>query len=167
MPLYLGIKAVLHPTPLQPREIVRRIRENAATILLGTDTFMSQYIRAASDKELSSLRLAVCGAERVRDETRQLIRRHYRVELLEGYGVTEAAPVIAANQLGANRPGTVGHLMPEIEVRVEPVEGIRDGGSAISAPNGRARLLHLRGAGTIPAMSFRSTRKAMSRFGAG
>jgi len=136
MPLYLGIKAVLHPTPLQPREIVRRIRENAATILLGTDTFMSQYIRAASDKELSSLRLAVCGAERVRDETRQLIRRHYRVELLEGYGVTEAAPVIAANQLGANRPGTVGHLMPEIEVRVEPVEGIRDGGRLfVKGPN--------------------------------
>ena len=127
MPLFLGIRAVLHPTPRGPREVVRRIRENTATILLATDTFMSQYIRASTEGDLSSLRLAVCGAERVRDETRQMIRRKYHVELLEGYGVTEAAPVIAANQVGANRPGTVGHLMPEIECRLEPVEGIPEG----------------------------------------
>ena len=127
MPLLLGIRAVLHPTPLTPRDIVRRIRENGATILLATDTFMSQYVRASSDADLSSLRLAVCGAERVRDETRQMIRRKYALELLEGYGVTEAAPVIAANQIGANRAGTVGHLMPGIEYKLEPVEGIPEG----------------------------------------
>src|SRR4029079_1413256 len=70
MPLYLGIQAVLHPTPRQPHEIVRRIHEHKATILLSTDTFVSQYARAAEPGELDSLRLAVCGAERLRDETR-------------------------------------------------------------------------------------------------
>jgi acyl-[acyl-carrier-protein]-phospholipid O-acyltransferase/long-chain-fatty-acid--[acyl-carrier-protein] ligase len=136
MPIYLGIKTVLHPTPRQPREIVRRIREHRATILLATDTFVSQYIRAATDSDLSSLRLAVCGAERLRDETRQLIKRKYNVELLEGYGVTEAAPVIAANQPGANRAGTVGHLVPHLECKIQPVEGIRDGGRLfVKGPN--------------------------------
>jgi len=128
MPIYLGIKTVLHPTPRQPHEIVRRIKEHKATILLATDTFVSQYARAAADNELQSLRLAVCGAERLRDETRQLVRRKFPVELLEGYGVTEAAPVISANQPGMNRHGTVGHLLPGIDARVEPVEGIHDGG---------------------------------------
>jgi len=136
MPIYLGIKAVLHPTPRQPHEIVRRIREHRATILLATDTFVSQYARAAGDNELQTLRLAVCGAERLRDETRQLVKRKFPVELLEGYGVTEAAPVISANQPGMNRHGTVGHLIPGMEARVEPVEGIHDGGRLfVRGPN--------------------------------
>ncbi len=136
MPLYLGIKAVLHPTPRQPHEIVRRVGETRATILLATDTFISQYMRASADGDLSSLRLAVCGAERVRDETRQLAKHSYDFELLEGYGVTEGAPVICANQPGANRPGTVGHFMTGIESRIEPVEGIREGGRLfVKGPN--------------------------------
>lgn len=136
MPIFLGVKAVMHPTPRQPHEIVRRIREYGATILLATDTFVSQYIRAADEDDLSSLRLAVCGAERLRDETRQLARHKCQVELLEGYGVTEASPVISANQPEANRPGTVGHFMAGMETRVEPVEGIRDGGRLlVHGPN--------------------------------
>jgi acyl-[acyl-carrier-protein]-phospholipid O-acyltransferase/long-chain-fatty-acid--[acyl-carrier-protein] ligase len=136
IPLYLGVKAVLHPTPRQPHEIVRRIKRHRATILLATDTFVSQYARTADGDELNSLRLAVCGAERLRDETRQLFRRKYAVELLEGYGVTEASPVVAANQPGRNRAGTVGHLLPAIVSRVEPIETIRDGGRLyVRGPN--------------------------------
>jgi len=136
MPLLLGIKVICHPTPLQPREIVRRIRETKATILLSTDTFISQYARAGEPGDLDSLRLAVCGAERLRDETRALLRRKYSIELLEGYGVTEAAPVISANQLGANRSGTVGRLMRHIEARLDPVEGIANAGQLfVKGPN--------------------------------
>jgi acyl-[acyl-carrier-protein]-phospholipid O-acyltransferase/long-chain-fatty-acid--[acyl-carrier-protein] ligase len=136
MPIFLGIKAIFHPTPLQPREIVRRIRESGATILLSTDTFISQYARAGEQGDLNSLRLAVCGAERLRDETRALLRKKYAIELLEGYGVTEAAPVVAANQIGANRSGTVGRLMPGMEHRLEPVEGIPGAGRLfVRGPN--------------------------------
>lgn len=136
MPLLLGIPTVLHPTPLQPREIARRIRESRATILLSTDTFISQYARAGEPGDLDSLRLAVCGAERLRDETRALVRRKYNIELLEGYGVTEAAPVVAANQPGANRAGTVGRLMQGIESRLVPVPGIPNAGRlVIRGPN--------------------------------
>jgi len=136
MPLLLGIKVVFHPTPLQPREIARRIRETGATILLSTDTFISQTARAGDQGDLNSLRLAVCGAERLRDETRALVRKKYSIELIEGYGVTEASPVIAANQPGANRPGTVGRLLQGIESRLEPVEGIPHAGSlVVRGPN--------------------------------
>src|SRR6202012_2882612 len=62
LPLIAGVKVVCHPTPLPPREIVRRIRASGATILLSTDTFISKYARAAEAGELDSLRLAVCGA---------------------------------------------------------------------------------------------------------
>lgn len=136
MPMLLGLKAVFHPTPLQPREIAKRVRATGATILLATDTFISQYARAGDQGDLNSLRLAVCGAERVRDETRQLVRKKYNIEILEGYGVTEAAPVVAANQPHANRSGTVGRLMAGMELRVDPVEGIQNGGRLmVRGPN--------------------------------
>ena len=136
MPLVLGIKTVLHPTPLQPREIVRRIKSSGATILLSTDTFISQYARASESGELGTVRLTVCGAERLRDETRALLLHKHGLELTEGYGVTEASPVIAVNQPGANRPGTVGHLLQHIETKLEPVEGLADAGRlVVKGPN--------------------------------
>ncbi len=136
MPLYLGVNMVLHPTPRQPHEIVRRIHKKKATILLSTDTFVSQYARTADEGELASLRLVVCGAERLRDETRTYIRQKHHLELLEGYGVTETAPVIAANQAEVNRFGTVGHVLPAIETRIDPVEGISGGGRLfVRGPN--------------------------------
>jgi acyl-[acyl-carrier-protein]-phospholipid O-acyltransferase/long-chain-fatty-acid--[acyl-carrier-protein] ligase len=150
MPLLLGIKAVFHPTPLQPHEIVRRIKASGATILLSTDTFISQYARAGEPGDLSSLRLAVCGAERLRDETRQLFRRKYAIELLEGYGVTEASPVVAANQAGANRHGTVGRLLNGIQARLEPVEGIPNAGRlSIKGPNVMMGYIHADNPGAI------------------
>ena len=137
LPLIAGVKVVCHPTPLQPKEIVRRIRSHGATILLSTDTFINQYARASAKRAIwTSLRMAVCGAERLRDETRAFLRKKSTLTLLEGYGVTEAAPVVAANQIEANRPGTVGRLMAGMEARLEPVEGIPGAGQLlVRGPN--------------------------------
>ena len=136
LPLNSGVKAIFHPTPLQPREIARRIRATKSTILLATDTFIGQYARAGGDGDMSSVRLAVCGAERVRDETRQLVRKKFGIEILEGYGATEAAPVVAANRWEMNKPGTVGCLMSDMDYELVPVEGIEDGGRLkVRGPN--------------------------------
>ncbi len=136
LPVVAGIKTVFHPTPLQPKEIAKRIKSTESTILLATDTFISQYARAGDQGDLSSLRLSVCGAERVRDETRQLVRKKYNIEILEGYGATEASPVVAANAVGANVPGTVGKLMSGMEYKLEPVPGIDKGGRLyVRGPN--------------------------------
>jgi acyl-[acyl-carrier-protein]-phospholipid O-acyltransferase/long-chain-fatty-acid--[acyl-carrier-protein] ligase len=136
LPLIAGVKTVCHPTPRQPKEIARRIRETGATILLSTDTFITQYARASEPGDLAGLRFAVCGAERLRDETRRLVRSRSDIVLLEGYGVTEASPVVAANQPEANHPGTVGRLMAGMETRLIPVEGIPGAGRLlVKGPN--------------------------------
>lgn len=136
MPLMMGLKSVQHPSPLQARTIAKRVKDSGSTILLATDTFISQYARAGDQGDLNSLRLAVCGAERVRDETRAMIRKKYNIEILEGYGVTEAAPVVSANQVGANKTGTVGRLLAGMEHRLEPVEGIPNAGRLhVRGPN--------------------------------
>ncbi len=135
-PVLAGYRLVLHPSPLQTKIIPQRIFETGATVLFATDTFLQQYMRAASEGAMSSLRLAVCGAERVKDETRQAAGRRFAFEVLEGYGVSEAAPVLAANQPGDIRAGTVGKMLPEIETRLEPVEGLEGGGRLfVRGPN--------------------------------
>jgi acyl-[acyl-carrier-protein]-phospholipid O-acyltransferase/long-chain-fatty-acid--[acyl-carrier-protein] ligase len=127
LPLLGGMKSVLHPSPLHTKMIPKRVQDTGATLLFATDTFLNQWMRACSGDELANLRFCVCGAERVRDETRQMVKRKFNVELLEGYGATEAAPVIAVNQPGHNRPGTVGRMLPGMEAQFEPVPGLQAG----------------------------------------
>jgi acyl-[acyl-carrier-protein]-phospholipid O-acyltransferase / long-chain-fatty-acid--[acyl-carrier-protein] ligase len=136
-PVLTGTPVALHPSPLQVKIIPERIAETRSTILFATDTFLQQYSRSDRKGHLKSLRIAVCGAERVRDETRTLVEKRFGMEVLEGYGVTEAAPVVAANQPGDIRAGTVGKFLPGIEARIEPVEGL-DGGAGrlfVRGPN--------------------------------
>lgn len=127
-PILNGHPVVLHPSPLQTKIIPKRIFESGATVLFATDTFLTQYMRASADGGMSSLRIAVCGAERVRDETRAAAEKRFGFEVLEGYGVTEGSPVLAANQPGDIRGGTVGKMLPGIEARLEPVEGLENAG---------------------------------------
>ncbi len=135
-PLYAGVPVAMHPSPLQAKTIAHRVAEVGATIIIATDTFLAQYARAGRDGDLKTVRMAVCGAERVRDETRALVKRKFDLDVLEGYGATEAAPVLAANQLGSIKPGTVGRLMPGVEARLSLDDGVPGGGRLfVRGPN--------------------------------
>jgi acyl-[acyl-carrier-protein]-phospholipid O-acyltransferase/long-chain-fatty-acid--[acyl-carrier-protein] ligase len=130
-----GMKAVLYPTPLHYRQIPKLIGGTRATVVLATDTFLQGYARAADSNDLTSVRFVIAGAERVRDETRKLWDR-YGTLILEGYGATECSPVIAVNVPHRNRPGTVGQILPGIEWRLEPVEGLHEGARlVVRGPN--------------------------------
>jgi acyl-[acyl-carrier-protein]-phospholipid O-acyltransferase/long-chain-fatty-acid--[acyl-carrier-protein] ligase len=130
-----GMKSVLYPSPLHYRQIPKLIAGTRATILLATDTFLQGYARAAGEDDLASVRYVIAGAERVKDETRRLWAKHGTV-ILEGYGATECSPVIAVSLPDRNRPGSVGPLLPGIEWRLDPVEGIHEGGRLrVRGPN--------------------------------
>ncbi|XWN33837.1 MAG: AMP-binding protein [Devosia sp.] len=143
LPLVIGCRLVLHPSPLRAKEIAQRVAETKPTIILATDTFLRQYARAGDPGSLSSLRYAVCGAERVRHETRELVHSRFGFVVVEGYGVTETSPVLAANHPSDIREGTVGKLFPGIEARLDPVEGLSDGYRLlVRGPNVMAGYLH-------------------------
>lgn len=130
-----GMKSVLYPSPLHYRQIPKLIAGTRATIVLATDTFLQGYARAAGEDDLKSVRYVIAGAERVREETRALWSRHGTV-ILEGYGATECSPVISVSLPDRNRPGSAGPMLPGIEWRLDPVEGIHEGGRLhVRGPN--------------------------------
>jgi acyl-[acyl-carrier-protein]-phospholipid O-acyltransferase/long-chain-fatty-acid--[acyl-carrier-protein] ligase len=135
MPLLSGMKVVLYPSPLHYKQVPKLIGETGCTFLFATDTFLQGYARAADPDDLKSVRYVVAGAERVKPDTRRLWEP-YGTTILEGYGCTECSPVLACNTPVAMRDGSVGRLLPGIEARLEPVEGITEGGKlCVRGPN--------------------------------
>jgi acyl-[acyl-carrier-protein]-phospholipid O-acyltransferase/long-chain-fatty-acid--[acyl-carrier-protein] ligase len=135
LPLIHGIRSFLYPSPLHYKQVPKLIESAKATFLLATDTFLQGYARAAGDVDMSSVRYIVAGAERVREETQRLWSR-YDAMILEGYGATECAPVIACNLPQRNRHGSVGPFLPGMRWKLTPVEGIKRGGRlSIAGPN--------------------------------
>ncbi|TIP02687.1 MAG: 2-acyl-glycerophospho-ethanolamine acyltransferase [Mesorhizobium sp.] len=136
LPLVLGIKLFLYPSPLHYKIIPEIARKVKPTVMFGTDTFLANYARTAKDGDFSSLRFVVAGAEAVKPETRRTYRDRFQASIVEGFGLTEAAPVVAVNTSIHGRDGTVGRPLPAIRMKLEPVEGITEGGRLwLDGPN--------------------------------
>jgi acyl-[acyl-carrier-protein]-phospholipid O-acyltransferase/long-chain-fatty-acid--[acyl-carrier-protein] ligase len=127
LPLLAGFGAVYHPNPTDAKTIGETVKKFRATLFISTPTFYAGYLRRCSAEEFASLHYVIAGAEKLREPIARAYKEKYGIEILEGYGCTELAPVVSVNipdvihdnekQIG-NKPGTVGHPIPGVAVKV-------------------------------------------------
>lgn len=135
-PLLEGAKLFLYPSPLHYRIVAELVYEIGATIMFGTDTFFRGYGRIAHPFDFHNVRFMFGGAEAVKADTRDMWMERLGIRVMEAYGATECSPVVTANNRIFNRFGSIGKLLPAMEYRIEPVDGIEKGGElVVRGPN--------------------------------
>ncbi|MFP3902855.1 MAG: long-chain-fatty-acid--CoA ligase [Armatimonadota bacterium] len=119
IPALVGAHNVLLPN-FSPLHTLEAIDRAGATIIAGVPTMYTMMLQVKSDTEydLSSLRFAVSGGAPLRRETWEAFRNRWDVNIVEGYGPTEASPVVSCNRPGRQRVGSVGPPLPGVEVGI-------------------------------------------------
>jgi len=150
-PLLRRCELVTVPSPLDTRKILDAIREEGANLMVMAPTFLRPILKKGEPSDLRNMEIVVSGAEKLPDDVYRGFRQKFQLEVYEGYGLTETSPATNVNQpdpprttatagpQAANRPGTVGRLMPGMAGRVVDPE------TGVELAAGETGLLHLRG----------------------
>jgi acyl-[acyl-carrier-protein]-phospholipid O-acyltransferase/long-chain-fatty-acid--[acyl-carrier-protein] ligase len=148
VPIVLGAGCVYHFNPLEAETIGGLSREHRPTLFFATSTFLRNYIRKCHSDDFRSLRMLVCGAEKLQPGVAADFAAKFGIYPSEGYGCTELSPVVstdrpnyvqgAVRQIGDKR-GSIGHPLPGIAA------GVRDVETKEPLPLGSEGLLFIKG----------------------
>jgi acyl-[acyl-carrier-protein]-phospholipid O-acyltransferase / long-chain-fatty-acid--[acyl-carrier-protein] ligase len=123
-PMLAGIRAVTYPSPVDVVKNAEIIERYKISLLVTTPTFLRGYLKRAEPKQFETIKLLVTGAEKLPNELAEAFEEKFGQHVLEGYGLTEASPVVSTNLPDpaprrpgetiqpSSRPGSVGKLMP-------------------------------------------------------
>jgi long-chain acyl-CoA synthetase len=117
LPLLSGSKMVLVDR-FHPLKVLGFIQQHKISVFLAIPSMYRVLAAAEGDFNLSSVRFPISGGEPLPYATAEAFEKRFKVPIYEGYGQTEAAPVITLNRPGARKPGTIGPPVPGVEVAI-------------------------------------------------
>ncbi|QDU19561.1 AMP-binding protein [Urbifossiella limnaea] len=156
-PLVAGAAVVYSPDPRAAKDVGAIVKKHAVSILLSTATFLRLYLRRCEPDDFRSIRLLICGAEKLPVKLQDEFHARLGVLPMEGYGCTELSPVVSTNlpavTVGGetqecNTRGTVGRPVVGVAVRAftqeerEPLPPGTEGVLCAKGPNVMAGYLH-------------------------
>jgi len=138
LPLSLGGKTVLLER-FTPRGVLQAVGEHRITCMVGVPSMYRLIAKESSRAQVSSLRLCISGAERLADSVAEEFEARLGLRLYQGYGATEASPVVACNAPAAYRAGAVGRPLPNLTMTLrqnsEAVPMGQPGEICVAGPN--------------------------------
>jgi long-chain acyl-CoA synthetase len=111
------------------RGAVRAVRDHRVTVLAGVPAMYHAVLEledaAAPPDSFASVRLAVSGAAELGEELFDGMRKRFDVVVHEGYGLTEASPIVTTSAIGRREPapGSIGPPLPGVDVRLVDADG--------------------------------------------
>jgi acyl-[acyl-carrier-protein]-phospholipid O-acyltransferase/long-chain-fatty-acid--[acyl-carrier-protein] ligase len=133
-PLLGGPRVVTYPNPLDAQKLIETIEKYKLQLLITTPTFLRAFLRKAKPEQLRSLKMVVTGAEKLPLDLLREFEAKFGIQVSEGYGMTEASPVVAVNLFDeppsqmnpdgvlGRRVGSVGRMVPGLTASIrDPV----------------------------------------------
>ncbi|MCP5469390.1 MAG: AMP-binding protein [Chlamydiales bacterium] len=118
LPLVSGLRVAYCPNPTNGRQIAYGIEHWKGTLFCSAPTFLKTLLRVSKKAQLRTLRLVVTGAERTPEELfAQMRELNPKTQMIEGYGITECAPILTLNRPGSLAKG-VGLALPGVELLI-------------------------------------------------
>ena len=108
-----------------PVSALEAVTRHGVTILPGAPTMWSAWggLADADPMAFRSVRIATSGAARLPTEVARMYEERFGLVLSEGYGLTEASPVVTSSAGVNSRPGSIGVPLPGVEVRLVDADG--------------------------------------------
>jgi long-chain acyl-CoA synthetase len=117
LPLFNGCKMVLVDR-FAALKVLKLIEEHKVSVFLAIPSMYRVLAMTDGDFDVRSVRFPISGGEPLPIAVAQAFEKRFGVPIFEGYGQTEAAPVVTLNVPGANKLGTIGRALPGVEVTI-------------------------------------------------
>ena len=130
LPPVYGFGMVTYPSPLEAKKLNELIEQHKCALVVTTPTFARSMLRRAGAHTYDSVKFFIVGAEKLQTSVADEFKQKCNVTLLEGYGLTETAPVCGVNlqETGPTKEqpyfvpgykfGSIGQLLPGLAVRI-------------------------------------------------
>ena len=131
LPLLVGGSILIIKSLHPPRNVLQEIFTKRPTILPAFPQFYRSLINAEIPGKLP-LRICISGSAPLPAQVLHEFERKFRIPLIEGYGLSEASPVVSKNPLdGTHKPGSIGMPIPNVEMSVQDDDGKMLGPGAV------------------------------------